>query len=96
VTFRLKKDATYDDRYKRLVNAVHGHTAVAWWSEPTSFWLFASNSSKQQVAAAIKGAISMSTDLALVASMDTTGAVLVGTPDDPATLLKLLPKLQRA
>jgi hypothetical protein len=96
ITFRIKSDSTYDDRYTALVNAVHVHAVEGWWSEPTSFWLVGSNSSRAQIAASIKAAIAPSKDLALIGSMAHTGATLIGKADDLATLKLLEPKLVTA
>lgn len=93
ITFRLHSDSTYDDRYEALVNAVHAHAVEGWWSEPTSFWMVGSNSSRAQVAASIKAAIAPSKDLALIGSMKYTGATLIGKASDVGTLKTLEPLL---
>lgn len=96
ITFRIKADTTYDTRYKDLVEAVHKHAVEGWWSEPTSFWLVGSNSSRAQIAASIKAAISTTKDLAVIGSMAHTGATLIGSADDLPTLKLLVPTLQTA
>lgn len=94
VTFRIKDDSTYSDRYSKLIEAIKHHCTGEWWYEPTSFWLFQSDSTKDQVAETIKKSISPQKDVALVGSMDTTGAALVGTPSEAQSLRKLIPKMR--
>lgn len=96
ITFRIEKDATYDARYQALVDAVKGHVATNWWFEPTSFWLIASDSSREQIAASVKAAIAPAKDLVLIGSMQYAGATLVGKADKLAALKALVPTLRTA
>ena len=96
ITFRRKDDATYDERYQSLIDAVHAHADSAWWSEPTSFWMINSSSSRADLAAAIKAAISPTKDMVLIGSMKHTGATLIGKATDLATLKSLEPLLRQA
>ncbi len=97
ITFRLKEGVVagrdYNKRYEALIEAVKKHRVGGWWFEPTSFWLIGTNSTKAAVAASIKAAIAPSEDMALVGSMDTTGAVVVGKVDKLADLKALVPSL---
>lgn len=93
ITFRLANNATYDARYQALIDAVQLHHHGDWWFEPTSFWLIASNSSRAVIAASIARAITKTTDLVLLGSMEYTGATLIGKASELATLRKLVPTL---
>lgn len=100
ITFRLENETvggrTYSQRYEALIEAVKAHKASTWWYEPTSFWLIDSNSTRAQIAASIKAAISSTHDLAVIGSMETTGATLVGKAKELANLKKLVPTLVTA
>lgn len=97
ITFRLKEGVIggrdYNTRYGALIEAVKGHTSGGWWFEPTSFWLVGTSSSMAAVAASIKASIAPSEDMALVGSMDTTGAVVVGKVEKLTDLKALIPGL---
>lgn len=96
ITFRLDSASiggkSYETRYQALIDAVNRHATDA-WDEPTSFWMFDSTSSRAQIAASVKAAIAVSADLALIGSMDTTGATLVGSSKKLAALKRLVPTL---
>lgn len=97
ITFRIASGSvggrSYDERYQALVESVKIHASGGWWFEPTSFWLIGSNSTRSQIAASIKAAIAPSKDLALIGSMDTTGAICVGNIEKLADLKALVPNL---
>lgn len=97
ITFRLGNGTVggrdYSTRYNAMIEAVKAHRSGGWWYEPTSFWLISTNSTKSQVAASIKAAIAPSEDMALVGSMETTGAVVVGKVEKMADLKALVPTL---
>ncbi|MCD9096186.1 hypothetical protein [Luteimonas fraxinea] len=100
VTFRLDNGIVggkdYSTRYAALVEAVKGHRSSNWWFEPTSFWLFDSASTRAQIAASIKAAIAPTHDLALIGSMESVGATLVGKAEKLTDLKNLVPTLQTA
>ena len=96
ITFRIDSRTvagrSYEVRYKALVDAINRHADDA-WDEPTSFWMFKSSSDRASIARSVKVAIATSTDLALIGSMETTGATLVGTATKLAALKRLVPSL---
>lgn len=97
ITFRVKDAVVggrdYNTRYAALIDAVKSHGTTGWWFEPTSFWLVGTSATKAAVAASIKAAIAPSEDMALVGSMDTTGAVVVGKVEKLTDLKALIPGL---
>lgn len=93
ITFRLENNASYDTRYQALIDAVQLHHHGDWWFEPTSFWLIASNSSRAAIAASMAKAVSKTTDLVLLGSMEYTGATLIGKATELAALKRLVPSL---
>lgn len=98
ITFRISSETaggrTYQDRYAALIEAIKPH-AVKWWFEPTSFWIIRSASDRASVARSVKAVIALDKDLVLIGSMETQGAVLIGTASEK-DLLDLVPNLTRA
>lgn len=94
ITFRLEQDATYNDRWKRLVDAIDG-ISTRWWVEPTSFFLFESGHSIDQVAAVAKAAINVNKDVVLVGMVDYKGARVVGKANSRA-VFDLMPEARAA
>jgi len=96
ITFRIEASVvggrSYDTRYQALVDAVNAHATDA-WDEPTSFWIFESTSSRAAIAASIKAAIATSKDVVLLASMEHTGATVIGSSSKLAALKRLVPAL---
>jgi hypothetical protein len=96
LTFRIAEDATYSDRYHGLESAISGIlTGGKWWKETTSFLLFASFHSLDQVAATVKAALAEDRDVALIGMIDVKGTRIVGSWAD-ADLTTLLPNVQQA
>jgi len=82
ITFRIHQNLTYDTRYAALVKAVEEHLATKCWSEPTSFWLFDSNSSAAEIAASCKAVIDPKVDQVVIGSPMTKTMIVVGKVDD--------------
>lgn len=98
ITFRIADKTvggkSYDERYDALIEAIKGHRLPGhWWHDPTSFWLVSSNSTRMQIAASVKKAISISTDLVVIGSVEHTGVSLVGKAENLETLKKIVPGL---
>ena len=94
LTFRLADDPDYAERYDRLIEVVRQITQ-RWWVESTSFVLFESALSIDEVATKIKGALNTAKDLALIGMPDFKSARLVGASQD-AALFNLMPFTKRA
>lgn len=98
ITFRIDSETvggrTYQDRYGALIAAIKPH-AAKWWFEPTSFWVIRSASDRASVARSVKAVIALNKDLVLIGSMETTGAILVGTASS-GDLADLIPNLTLA
>jgi hypothetical protein len=100
ITFRIKEvvigGREYSARYDALVEAVRAVCGDHWWYEPTSFWLISSTATREQIAARIRAAIAPAHDLALLGSMEHTGATVIGSVKELATLRALVPSLATA
>jgi hypothetical protein len=90
VTFRLKDDATYSDRYDKLSKVID-QLCDGWWVEPTSFFLFECDDTIDTIAGKVKAAINTRTDVVLISMPHVKAARIVGTPDYGDTLRSLLP-----
>ncbi len=96
VTFRIKKDSTYDQRYEALKAAVEAvKEGTRWWIEPTSFFLFKSQHTIDQVAARVKSALNTSSDMALIGMPEFKDARVVGKLEDE-DLFQFMPFTKRA
>lgn len=83
VTFRLVQDATRQDRYDMLVGALNdAATGGSYWDEPTSFWLFNSSLSIDEISAMIGDSIDTGKDVALIGMPHKKSARVVGKVDD--------------
>jgi hypothetical protein len=94
MTFRIADDQQYAQRYDNLVEAVRT-IASEWWTESTSFLLFESALSIDDVAAKVKDAINPAKDLALIGMPDYKSARAVGAVKD-GDLFKLMPFTKKA
>jgi FAD/FMN-containing dehydrogenase len=94
-TFRLDKtpphDRTYNARLAALEEAIRTSAVDLWWKEPTSFILFFSNLTIDQIVAAIKPAIDEKRDLVLLSMTEILSARLIGKSDHAADLRTLMP-----
>lgn len=96
LTFRIKKDAGYEQRYEALKTAVNAvKEGTRWWAEPTSFILFKSQFTIDQVAARIKGALNTASDMALIGMPEVKDARVVGKLEDE-DLFEFMPFTKRA
>lgn len=82
-TFRIHDDASYRTRYDSLVKAI-GEAAdqTTWWSEPTSFFMFKSRFTIDDIAQHLKKAIAPDRDVVLLAMNEVKSARLIGTTND--------------
>lgn len=90
ITFRIHQNQTYDARYKALVTAVEDHLASRCWSEPTSFWVFDSDSSAAAIAASCKSAIDIKTDQVVIGSPMTKIMIVLGKVEDMKALQSIV------
>lgn len=86
-------ERSYDERWTAVYAAVHW-VATAHWQETSAFIAFESETSLQDIAKAVKAAIAPKTDTALIRSMDSKSAVIVGKVADQA-IFKIMPYLKR-
>jgi len=94
MTFRLENDPQYAQRYDSLVETVRD-MAQRWWIESTSFLLFETALSIDEVAAKVKSALDTAKDLALIGMPDYKSARVVGASQD-GDLFTLMPFTKRA
>lgn len=94
VTFRLERTSTYGIRHEALTQAVAG-LGPRWWTEPTSFILFESVASIDEVAEVVKDAIDPAIDMALVGMPDYKSARVIGHLEDN-DLFELMPFTKKA
>lgn len=83
VTFRLKQNRTYQDRYDKLVSAIADVAAgYKTWEEPTSCVVLGSKYEIDPVAEHLKKAIDPNVDVILILKTDYKDARVVGTVED--------------
>ena len=91
VTFRIASTGDYDARYKKLNDDLSAISdSGKWWIESTSFYLFESALSIDDVAQTVANAFDPERDLALVGMPNFKSARAVGAITD-GDLFKLLP-----
>ncbi len=93
-TFRLKKDATYNDRYNALVKAFEDAGSL-FWAEPTSFVAFDSEHSIDAIAAHLKRALNPQVDILLLYITETASARYVGTPENTQAFFHHFPMAKK-
>jgi hypothetical protein len=74
VTFRIHDNATYQNRWASVVEAIRNETTSAYWDEPTSFFLIESNKTSADVADSINlnSSLDPSVDLLVVINISQT------------------------
>jgi len=82
ITFRIHQNTTYEARYNALLEAVEDHLASEFWAEPTSFWVFDSDSTAAQIVASCKAAIDPKVDQVVVGSPMTRTMTVIGKVED--------------
>lgn len=95
VTFRIAEVGNDDARRAAMLDAVKETTAGKWWTEPTSFVLFESSLSIDQLATVLKGAIDLDRDIVLIGMPHFKDARVIGNVED-ADLFELLPFVTEA
>ncbi|SRR6266851_1581884 len=94
ITFRVHEDATYEERYESLVDAIKGLAEGngRYWDEPTSFFLITSSQTASNLAAGIQNlsALSQITDLVLIINLSERQYAILGAyaDSDFHTLMK--------
>lgn len=66
ITFRIEHDNGYDQRYDELIDSLKSHINGKYWDQTTSFIIFSSNSTVDQVASSIELAIDLVDDIAVL------------------------------
>jgi hypothetical protein len=95
LTFRIHRDAGYDDRYASTVEAIksccHGDE---YWDEPTSFFLFENPSTSAKIAEWIEANsdFAPSKDLLTVINLTQKACAPKGNVREPQTLKRLMDK----
>jgi hypothetical protein len=89
LSFCIAKDATYQDRYDAL-DAMIGSLTVRWWKETTSFILFSSERSIDEIAAFVESVIDIDQDIVLIGMPQVKSARIIGSWTDP-DLTELMP-----
>jgi hypothetical protein len=98
ITFRIQERSHYsrsdDARRQALYDAVRGLAHRKWWVEPTSFILFTSDWSIDEIASAISEAVATQFDVVLIRDAESKVARAIGPVD--ADLFELMPYAQAA
>lgn len=81
ISFRLKDNGTYSERYNDLHNAIMS-VADKWWVETSSYYIIETNYSAAQIAATVKENIAPSVDLALVGRFHYKTLYVIGANED--------------
>ena len=89
LTFRIHDDEGYEKRRDAVYDVIN-KLSTKWWVEPTSFIAFASGSSADQIATAVKSAFNPRTDLALLGMTDFKTARVIGASTDQ-DIFELIP-----
>ena len=90
ITFRLKQDATYEERYNRLYEAVRQLADGNHWVEPTSFIAFESDKSVTTLAREFAAVISLSKDVILLSAFEFKICRIIGHLED-RDILQMVP-----
>jgi len=89
LSFCIADDVTYSDRYDALEAAVSG-LAVQWWKETTSFILFSSERTIDEIASFVEAAVDPDQDVVLIGMTEVRSARIIGAWTNPA-LTELVP-----
>lgn len=89
-TFRLERNATYDQRYNAMIAAL-GTIRKGSWGEPTSFWAFRSEHLIAPVMAALSAPLNAKTDLLLVHAANEAVALFYGQLGSPKEFTEQFP-----
>lgn len=95
LSFRIGDDDSYAKRYDDLVEAIRLITNQHWWLETTSFIVFESDHSIDDLVSTVKGLIDEEIDLVLIGMPNFKSARLIGSSSDD-TIKKLMPFLKTA
>lgn len=92
ITFRIADHGNYQARYDALHLAIHERTDKV-WEESSSFILFRSEHTIDQLASAVERALDTDIDVALIGMTEVKSARIVGDWSDP-DLTELIPFVQ--
>ncbi|HUQ36846.1 MAG TPA: hypothetical protein VM144_10775 [Aestuariivirga sp.] len=93
ITFRLEDNPTYSKRYKAFTDEVN-RLSSKWWVEPSSFFVFESSYTIDQIATALKTTISTSVDLVVIGMPDIKAARILGDFKDQ-DIFELIPFIKK-
>lgn len=94
ITFRLRDDASYTQRYDNLIETIRS-SADRWWVEPSSFLVFSSSETIDTIAARVKKVIDIAEDLVVIGMPEYKSGRLIGRSEDP-DIFSLVPFMRRA
>lgn len=95
VSFVIRNDSTYSDRYEGLMEALRGLSPTVWWAETTSFILLESDQSIDHIVGVVKKHISVSKDIAVIGKTDFKTMRVCGAYEDE-DIFKLVPFAKKA
>jgi hypothetical protein len=93
ISFRIKEDSTYQERYDSLVERIKKNASGSTWEETTSFFLIESTKSSQTLCDDLynNSQIMSSKDILLITNLSQKGYAQKGAPY-PNTLNSLMEK----
>lgn len=95
VSFTIESDSTYDARYEKLIDTVREHTDGTYWDVTTSYILFESSSETSAIVRDLKGAITPSKDVVVLAMPEYKTMHVIGANGDQ-DIFKLVPFAKKA
>lgn len=99
LSFRLNDSGqwadTYDHRYDALIDVIKTSCNGKWWFETSSFFLFASTRTADQLVSSIKMAIAESVDLVVLGKTDYKTGRVIGNCKDK-DIYELVPFMKKA
>jgi hypothetical protein len=94
LTFRLKQDRTYAQRYQELLKKVD-EAGTTLWDEPTSFIAFSSNYAIDPIGNHLKAAIDESVDVFVLREIGKDDTRYAGTLEKPASFRVHFPSAKK-
>jgi hypothetical protein len=94
-TFRLERNANYDDRYNSMIEALQ-EIREGSWADPTSFWLFNSALEIDSAIRTLSRGLDPKKDLLVVRYLDKGAARWFGHLESEALLKQHMPYAKKA
>ncbi|MBY0349494.1 hypothetical protein [Tabrizicola sp.] len=95
VSFVIRDDPTYTDRYNTLIKSLQDLSPGRWWAETTSFIIFESDLGTDAIVAVIEDAINVAKDIAILGATDFKVMKVIGASKD-ADIYKLVDFAKKA